>query len=298
MQALPSEMAHIISPKRKFPILRLPFLAQLNVLLRLNLDDLIPFSFLSKRSKLIIKQTLPSKIAQYHCTVWYKEVTIINIRSRFGCYTAYQPDVDHILELLSYPSIHVFIYDEKEITAKIQWVKTNRNCIRRISFLTPFMDRKMILDLVNHFIELNVRIELGENMIVTCSPEEVRIKYLEVFSIISFWSLKCQKLRIVDSISSGFIAHRLISSWTLSNKSASSTIKQLIFEFKESEEIKGWILEDRWKKSEEEMQYPIYGKIKEYYKMYHGSRKVILFETHHDGKKLLVVDLEQYGLDI
>ncbi|EGT38483.1 hypothetical protein CAEBREN_24441 [Caenorhabditis brenneri] len=287
-------MTNTTPAKRKFPILELPFLARKNVLLRLQLDDLIPISFLSKRSKLMIRQVLPFKKAQYNCTVWYKEVTIINIRSRFGFYTSYQPNVDHILEVLSYPSIHVFFYGEHAITSKFQWVKTNRNCIRRISFLSHLMDRKMILDLVNHFIELNVRIDFGKFMVFTCSPEELRVKYLNSFLIIPFWSLKCQKLQIVDSISPIVMTHRLISSWTLSNMSASSTIKQLIFVLKNSEEIEEWLLIDGWKRIQEEWQHPIYGKIKEWYKHkdIDNRKEAIMFEAHHHGKRLLVMNIE------
>ncbi|EGT37302.1 hypothetical protein CAEBREN_24355 [Caenorhabditis brenneri] len=103
----------------------------------------------------MIKQALPSKKAQYNCTVWFKNAPIISITSRFGSYTGYEPDVDHIIELLNYPPIEVLV-DEKEA----------------------------------------------------------------------------------------------------------------VVQAKE------------------------YGKINKYYKMYHVSRKVILFETHHDGKKLMVVDIK------
>ncbi|CAL2027756.1 unnamed protein product [Caenorhabditis brenneri] len=325
LQALPTNTT---PPKRKFPIFRLPFLARRNVLLRLELDDLIPLSLLSKRCKLMIKQALPPKIAQYDCTVWPNEVSSIKINSRFGSYIGFEPDMEHIIELLSYPPIRVPINSKNAVFRAANWVKRHQNCVTRVSFPTSFKDhetnsefvielnsrtedctekvsfstllryREMIVEFVNSLLELNLRIDLGGNMVVTCSPEEVRIENLNILPINFVWSLNCQKLRIVGNVSPIVMAHRLIFSWASSDISASSTIKQLIFELRESEEIKEWILEDRWKKSGEELQYPIYGKINEYYKMYHESKKVILFETHHDGKKLLVVDLEQYGLDI
>ncbi|EGT38462.1 hypothetical protein CAEBREN_09993 [Caenorhabditis brenneri] len=243
--------------------------------------------------------------------------------------------MEHIIELLSYPPIRVPINGKNAVFRAAIWIKRHQNCVTRVSFSaspkdirmhtvsfkenselfiklnsrtedctekvsfsTPLRYRKWILEFVNPLIELNVRIDLGGNMVVTCSPEEVRIENLNILPINFVWSLNCQKLRIVGNVSPIVMAHRLISSWASSDINASSTIKQLIFELKETEGIEEWIMEDRWKKSEEELQYPIYGKIKEYYKMYHASRKVILFETHHDGKKLLVVDLEQYGLDV
>ncbi|CAL2027754.1 unnamed protein product [Caenorhabditis brenneri] len=391
----------IISPEIKFPILRLPYFASRNVLLRLRLDDLIPFSFLSKRCKRMIKQAIPSKIAQYDITVRSKKltsmdltpgfrsfwlysgakvddiVTSISIDSQFGhFFMGFEANVHHIMEVLSYPPIRVLLHAENGVTRAAAWLKRYRNCVKSVSFSasplkdirmhTVFVDRltefnnqtkyrmkflpelryhEVISEFVNLLLELNVRIDFGEKLVVTCSPEEVRIQNLNIFPISFVWSLKCQKLRIVESVSPIAMAHKLISSWALSDICSSSTIKQLIFELKESEKIEEWIvegrwrkseeerqlpkykeinawwykrkdgndrteaimfearqdekrLENRWEKSEQELQYPIYGKINEYYKMYHGSRKVILFETHHDGKKLLVVDLEQYGLDV
>ncbi|EGT38464.1 hypothetical protein CAEBREN_17393 [Caenorhabditis brenneri] len=388
----------IISPEIKFPILRLPYFASRNVLLRLRLDDLIPFSFLSKRCKRMIKQAIPSKIAQYECTVKSKKltsidlkfdtfwlnsgakvddiVTSISIDSQFGHFwMGIEANVHHIIEVLSYPPIRVELYAENGVTRAAEWLKRYRNCVKSVSFSaspkdirmhTVFVDRstefnnqtkycmkflpalrypEVISEFVNLLRELNVRIAFGETMAVTCSTEEVRIENLNIFPISFVWSLKCQKLRIVDSILPIVMAHKLISSWALSDICASSTIKKLIFELKESEKIEERILEDGWKKSgeelhypifeeinawwykrkggndrteailfearhdrerlenrwvksEDDLQYPIYGKIHQHYKMYHESRKVILFETHHDGKKLLVVDFEQYGLDV
>ncbi|CAL2027755.1 unnamed protein product [Caenorhabditis brenneri] len=315
-------------PMQKFPILLLPFVAQKHVLWQLELKILMRLSFLSKRSKRMIKQALPSKKAQYECIVWYKEASIIDVKSRFGQYSDWEPNIEHIIQVLSYPQMRVSIYGKDAVIRAAKWVKRYRNCVdrvsfpnpseghgmtpnfvielnsrtkhcmKRVSFSAPLWYRKMILEFVNLLLELNVKIDLGDDMVFTCSPEEVRIENLNIFPISFVWSLNCQKLRIVDSVSSGVIAHRLISSWASSDISASSTIRQLIFELKESEKIEEWILEDRWKKSEEELQYPIYGKINEHYKMYHENRKVILFETHHEGKKLLVVDLEQYGIDV
>ncbi|CAL2027752.1 unnamed protein product [Caenorhabditis brenneri] len=153
--ALPAKAA---PPKKKFPIFRLPFLARKNVLLRLQLDDLIPLSLLSQRSKRMIKQAVPLWKAQYDCTVWSKEVPTIKISSSFGSYSGINPDVDNIMDLLSYPSFQVFVYGENGATRAAEWVKIHRSCINMIAFVAPFNDRGKILELLNPFIALTTRV--------------------------------------------------------------------------------------------------------------------------------------------
>ncbi|CAL2027753.1 unnamed protein product [Caenorhabditis brenneri] len=311
------------APIRKFPILKLPFLAQKHVLWMLELKELMRLSFLSKRSKRMIKQVLPSKKAEYDCMVWYRENLLIDIKSRFGGYSGFEPNIEHIIEVLSNPPIQVVVYGENPITRAAEWIKRYQSFVRTISFSpffksdgmismfvnpsmerngqietipssTPLKDREMILEFVNPLIKLNVQIDMGGNMVVTCSPKEVRIENLNIFPISFLWSLKCQKLRIVDRTSPVLVvAHRLISNWASSDFRVSSTIRQLIFELKETEKIEKWILETGWEKSEEEWQHPIYGKINEWYKHKDGNDRTeaIMFEARHDGKRLLVMNI-------
>ncbi|EGT38452.1 hypothetical protein CAEBREN_09646 [Caenorhabditis brenneri] len=289
----------------------------------LPLIDLMRLSFLSKRSKRMIKHVLPTKKAQYDCKVWYKENSHIEIKSRFGRYSGFESNIGHVIEVLSYPPIQVVVYGGNPVTRAAEWIKRNQNWVRTISFSpsfksdrmitmfvnpsierngqietisssTPLKDREIILEFVNPLIKLNVRIDLGEDMVVTCSPEEVRIENLNFFPISFLWSLICQKLRIVDgTLPVLVVAHGLISIWALKDIRGSSTIRQLIFELTETEKIEQWILKTGWEKSEEEWQHPIYGEINEWYKHKDGNDRTeaILFEVCHDGKRLLVMNI-------
>ncbi|CAL2027751.1 unnamed protein product [Caenorhabditis brenneri] len=289
-------------PLEKFPILLLPFVAQKKVLWMLKLNDLIPLSFLSKRSKRMIKQALPSKKAQYNCTVWTKDAPIITISSRFGSYTGYGPDVDHIIEVLSYPPIRVVVEVENAVTRAAEWVKTHQYCVKEVAYLTRsvFLNDEHIVEYVNQFIEFNVRIEanrglvIDRGLVIVRSQEEILIDNPDFPLMKYFWRLKCRKIRIIDRIPP-FLAEMFLFILDSSDIGESSIVEQMTIELEEHNEL-NWILLRNRKKMEEDLQHPIYGKINEYYKIYHESRKVILFETHHDGKKLLVVDIEQCGL--
>ncbi|CAL2027749.1 unnamed protein product [Caenorhabditis brenneri] len=284
------------SEPEKFPILRLPFLAQKNALLMLELEELIPLSFLSKRSKRMIKRALPSpKKAEYKCKVWLKEDSI-SINSRLGSYTG--SSVDHILEVLSYPPIEVVIDGKDDVNHAIEWVKTNQHCVKEILYLPKisFNDYENILDFVHSLIEVDVRIEIDRSVIYSCSKEEVRIEYPSITPMNVFWSLKCRKIRFIDEEYP--YAEFFMSTFGYYKIPESLMIEQMIFELMEERpEIRWTYILSYCEKSEEEWQHPIYGKINECYKMYHVGRKFTFFGAHHDGKKLLVVDIEHNAPD-
>ncbi|CAL2027760.1 unnamed protein product [Caenorhabditis brenneri] len=287
----PGLMALPTTPsKRKFPILRLPFVAQKNVLLRLELNDLIPLSFLSKRSKQMIKQALPSpKKAQCSCIVWPRAYPVIKVSSRFGSYTG--SSVDHIIEVLSDPPIRVVLQEESAVAHATEWMKNHQQIVKEIIYPACCMRKndEDIVEFINEFIELNVRIQLGNIIAIVPSQEEVRIEDPNISLLQCLPRLNCRKLRIVDR-NSPFLAE--IFMYTLdSSDIGEPKIEQLIFEVKESPNFNYRPLFSD-KKCKKEWQHPIYGKIKVHYKINHVSRKLILFETHHDGKKLLVVDIK------
>ncbi|EGT38454.1 hypothetical protein CAEBREN_02648 [Caenorhabditis brenneri] len=247
----------------------------------------------------MIKQALPSKQAKYKCRVWPKEVSHIKIYSRFGIYTGFEPNVDHIIEVLSYPPIKVVIDGEGAVIHAIEWVKTHQHCVKEVLYLSNFCSISFgpILEFINQLIELNARIEfdmgmiIGMRLVIVGSQEEILIDNPNTTFIPYFWRLNSRKIRIVDR-HPPYLTEMFLGGFTLSDIDESSMIEQMIFELEEGKI--NWTRLRNCKKSEEELQHPIYGEINEYYKMDHVSRKVILFETHHDGKTLLVVDIEPY----
>ncbi|CAL2027759.1 unnamed protein product [Caenorhabditis brenneri] len=182
--------------KRKFPILQLPFVAQKHVLWMLELKDLIPLSLLSKRSKRMIKEALPFKKAQYDCTVLSREVPTIKITSRFGSYTGFEPYVDHIIEVLSYPPIGVVIDVESAMTKAARWIKTHHHCVKEVLFSTPPLHPGMSTKFVNPRFELNT--QLDGDMVTVCSQDEIRIENPDLSLMYYIWGLKCRRLRLTS----------------------------------------------------------------------------------------------------
>ncbi|CAL2027758.1 unnamed protein product [Caenorhabditis brenneri] len=277
-------------PKRKFPILQLPFVAQKHVLWMLELRDLIPLSFLSKRSKRMIKQALPTKIAQYDCTVCSNEVLTVKITSRFGSYSGSEPNIGHIIEVLSYPPIQVFVYAGSAITKAAEWMETHHHCVKKVSFSVPPRNRGMSSEFINPFTELNAQSEL-----VICSKEEILIENPDISLMQIIWGLECRRLRLISERSSIiFLANFILFDWIFGENYESSTIEQLIFELRESGEIE-WKPENPGEKREDEWKHPIYGKINVWYRLrgFKETKEAILFKVNHDGKQLLVLNIQR-----
>ncbi|EGT38482.1 hypothetical protein CAEBREN_20715 [Caenorhabditis brenneri] len=213
-------------------------------------------SFLSKRCKRMIKQVLPSK-AQYDCRVWPKQVSIIDISSQFGSYTSFEPTLDHIIELLSYPPIQVAIDGKDNVNYALEWVKAHQHCVKDILYMTYYrsIPHEHILEFVNSFIEFNVRIELENDMVVDCSQEELLIHNPTITLTEYFWRLKCRKIRIVDA-SPPCIAEMFLGYFTFDDIGESSLVEQMVFELKEYNQI-NWTRLRNGKKVEEELQHPM-----------------------------------------
>ncbi|EGT38466.1 hypothetical protein CAEBREN_00909 [Caenorhabditis brenneri] len=240
----------------------------------------------------MIKQVLPSKKAPYKCKIWPNEDSIIIKDSWFGSYTG--SSVDHILEVLSYPPTKVVVDGKDALMQAIEWVKTNQHCVKKISFFRS-ENLENMLDFVHSFIEFDVRLKFGCSLIITCTKEELRIERPGT-PIWFFWRLKCRKIRFIDEDCP--FAEIFMLYFAPSDIPESLMIEQVIFELmKERQEI-WWAPILRYcKKCEEEWQHPIYGKVNECCKIYHEGRKFTFFGAHHDGKKLLVVDIEHNAPD-
>lgn len=170
--------------------------------------------------------------------------------------------------------------------------------------MKPSLTDKNLLKLVNQSIELNVRIVLDRTMLIVCNQEEGRIVNPSIWLMQYIWGVKCRKLRLSSTRRPiGFVVdwflHDLLLwenyasstfNWTFGKYYESSMVEQLVFVLRERGEL-DWKLILRGKKSEEEWQHPIYGEINEWYKLKYGDngKESIIFETHHDGKRLLVV---------
>ncbi|CAL2027762.1 unnamed protein product [Caenorhabditis brenneri] len=276
--------------RRRLPFLHLPRSAQKNVLRQLDLNNIIQLSFLSQRTKHTISFNFQTDKSQFTCKIWCKDNTTIYVTSPFGSFTGSLEHIDHVLEVLNYPYVQVIIDGEQAVNRGIEWVNDYRGLVTTVKHLTDSPNGREIQHFVNQIIECGVLIEFGHDMVIDCSlGKTVRIRNPIPEIMPYIWGLKCQYLQVT---SGKFDLGR----WK-SLHCTLSRIERVTFELIDKDEVDGQ-LQKYCKKSEMKFWHPIYGTIEECYKIRDVNewKEATLFKTEHDGKQLLVMDI-QYWVD-
>ncbi|EGT38453.1 hypothetical protein CAEBREN_05878 [Caenorhabditis brenneri] len=279
--------------RRRLPFLHLPRSAKTNVLRQLHLTDIIQLSLLSQRTKHTISFNFQIDKSQFTCKIWCKNNTTIYVTSPFGSFTGSLEHIDHVVEVLNYPYLQVIIDGEQAVNQGIEWVNDYRGLVTTVKHLTDPPNGREIQLFVNQMIECGVLIEFCHDMVIDCSMKNtVRIQNPIAEFMPYIWGLKCQYLQV----NSGKID---LGRWKTLHCTLSK-IERVIFELTDKEEVDGQ-LQKYCKKSEDRFLHPIYGTIKECYKIRDEKewKEATLFKTEHDGKQLLVMDIQYFvALDI
>ncbi|CAL2027761.1 unnamed protein product [Caenorhabditis brenneri] len=291
-------------PEDPFKFLFLPSSVQRRVLGQMGLENIIQLSFCSQRTKRIISLSSQIDKSQSTCTILFNaRADQFCVTSPFGCFTSSLEHSDHVLEVLNYPYVGVVIEREQALYPSIEWLNEHKGLVTSVMYLAEDPHFSRILPFVNQMIECGVRINFHGDMVIDGSLKDGTVQIINPnrFFMPYIWGIKCRYLLVTTS---GETHHGSVSKFGLQTwqnfRCPLSRIERVIFELTDLDYVEGK-LENQCKKSEKEFKHPIYGKIKECYKIRDENewKEATLFKTEHDGKQLLVMDIQYFvALDI